>query len=76
MALISIGTGFKKPLRFLLALALLIYVFLFLYFPSSSPARTRSRAPSLLRPAAEDGFDPLEHIDPLIGTINGGEAGT
>lgn len=67
---------FKKPLRFLIVLALLTYAFIFFYFPSNIPARTRPWDPSLSAPAAEYDFDPFKYIDPLIGTINGGEAGT
>ena len=66
----------KKPLRFLIALALSTYIFIFFYFPSSIPATTRPWAPSLRMPAAEYGFDQLKYIDPLIGTINGGETDT
>lgn len=73
--MISIWTVFRKPLRFLIALALLTYILLFFYFPSSSPATVRSWAPSAHRSAAEHDSDPLGYIDPLIGTINGGETG-
>lgn len=76
MALVSISTDFIRPLRVLVVLALLGYIFL--YFPGSSPAEVLSSAPwirPLRRPiAASYGLDPLERIDPLIGTINGGEA--
>lgn len=78
MALISIGTDFRGLLRFLIVLGLIAYIFL--YFPGSSP---RNILPSLLwglpfggSVAARYGVDPLDHIDPLIGTINGGKAGT
>lgn len=74
--MISIRTIFKKPLRFLIALALLTYILLFFLLPSSFPVTIRSWAPSAQRPAAEhDTNPPLSYIDPLIGTINGGETG-
>lgn len=76
MALVSISTDFTRPLRVLVVLAVLVYIFL--YFPGSSPTEVLSSAPwirPLRRPiAATYGVDPLERIDPLIGTINGGEA--
>lgn len=77
MALVSISTDFRRPVRVLLVLSLLAYIFL--YFPGSSPTEVLSSVPwsrPFQKPIATTyGVDPLERIDPLIGTINGGEAG-
>ena len=75
MALVSISTDFRRPTRVLVALVLVIFIVL--YFPGSSPIETLPPAIwelSFGKPVPVTfEVDPLEHINPLIGTLNGGE---
>ncbi|SPO05016.1 related to alpha-1,2-mannosidase subfamily [Cephalotrichum gorgonifer] len=72
MALVTIGADFKRPLRLLVALAFVTYIF-FCFPRSETVTETRPWIPpSRQRLTPTKSGDPLEYIDPLIGTINGG----
>ena len=71
MALLTMGLDFRRPLRFLVVLALAIFLLLFL-FPVGDVGLAWL-LPLAGMPLASKPVDILDFIDPLIGTVNGGE---